>query len=432
MRGRRRFLGLTGAALAAPALLRAEGHVDAEVVVIGAGAAGIAAARQLLEWEYEVVVLEARARVGGRAWTDGGALGLAWDRGAQWLHNGGANPLRAEARALDLTLTDSVFEDMQVTRGAEGEVDEDAAEALLAALGRLDARTDAAEAAAGPGATLAALATGAPFEDAALALSALSMGGDPARVSLIDAATLASGEDALVEGGTGGLLQALARDLPVRTGHAVTRIDLRPADHVAVSGGFGTLRAGVVLVTVPPMVLARGGLRVTPELPDWKQAALSALGPAEFLKVGLRLEAPAPEEAEFAVDLDAVLAGRGALLHLDPRAPLASVLFAGAHASALSAEGPRAVAAAARAVLDHHTGLAAVAVDHHDWAADALSLGPWARVRPGADSAREDYAAAVDGRLFFAGEAAPGRLATTLGGAWAAGIAAAGEIWEAT
>lgn len=430
MAGRRRFLAFSAAALAAPMVLRAQTPLDAEVVVIGAGAAGIAAARQLIAWEYDVLLLEARDRVGGRAWTDGGALGLTWDRGAQWLHNGRANPLRAEAVAQGLALTESDFEDMQVTRG--GAPDSAEAEAFATALDRLDGRIDRAARGADPGATLADVPSDSRWDAAALRLAALSIGGDPGQVSLADAASLESGADALVDGGIGGLLVRLARGLPVSLGHAVTGIDLRPADHVVISGNFGALRAGVVLVTLPSAVLADGALRITPGLPSWKEEALEALGPAEFLKVGMRLAASVPEAAEFAVDLAAVEAGRAALLHVDPRMPVASVLFAGSHAAALRAEGRRATHAAARAVLRHHIGVDAVAVDSHDWAADPFSRGPWARPIPGADTARDDYAAPIDGRLFFAGEAAPGPLATTLGGAWQSGIDAAGEIWEAT
>lgn len=431
MAGRRRFLGLTAAALAAPMVVRAQPLLDVEVAVIGAGAAGIAATRQLIAWEYDVALLEARDRVGGRAWTDGGSLGLAWDRGAQWLHNGRANPLRAEARALGLALTDSDYDDMQVTRGAGG-ADDSARDALFEALAALDARMERAARTARPGATLAEIATGDSWDRAALQLSSVSMGGDPDEVSLMDTMLLESGDDVLVAGGTGGLLQGLARGLPVSLGHAVTAIDLRPADHVVISGAFGTLRAGVAVVTLPPAVLAGGAVRFTPGLPDRKREALAALGPAEFVKVGLRLPAALPDAAEFAVDLAAFERGQAALLHIDPRLPVASVIFAGRHAAALRHEGPRAVAEAARAVLRHHTGAEAVAVEAHDWASDPFSRGPWARVRPGADTARRDYAAALDNRLFFAGEAAPGPYGTTLGGAWNAGLAAAGQVWDAT
>jgi monoamine oxidase len=430
MTGRRRFLMLSGAALAAPSVVRAQTPLDAEVVVIGAGAAGIAAARQLIAWDYDVILLEGRDRIGGRAATDVGPLGLPWDLGAQWLHNGRSNPLRAEANAAGLILTPSQFEDLRVTGGAVSP--ESAGETLLEALERVYTRMDRASETALPGTTLAELDVSDDWEAAAVALSALTIGGDPGQVSLRDATLLESGEDVLVETGPAGLLQRLARGLPVRTGHGVTGLDLRPADHVTVTGEFGTLRAGLVLVSVPPSVLAAGAIRFTPELPDWKRAALSALEPADFLKVGLRLPDVPRDVSEFALDMPGLVAGQGALLHLDPRAPLASVLFAGAHARALSAEGPRAVAAAARTVLAHHTGMQAQATHSHDWAADPFSRGPWARPHPEADGARADYIRPIDDRLFFAGEAAPGPLATTLGGAWIAGGTAATAIWDVT
>lgn len=430
MTSRRRVMGLAAAALAAPRVLRADPLLDVEVAVIGAGAAGIAATTRLAAWGYDILLLEARERVGGRAWTHAGPLGLPWDRGAMWLHNGRANPLRPLARAAGLTLTRSHYEDLRVSGAATPPGD--AGEALIAALDRLGPRIDAAVSRSAPGATLATLTNGDRIETAALALAALAIGGDPAQVSLRDAAMQDSGEDALVAGGPGGLLRMLAAGLPMLTGHAVTAIDMRAAGHVAVSGGFGTLRAGAVVLTVPPPVLATGAIRFTPELPERKGAALAALGPAEFLKVGLRLPHTREDVPEFAVDIPAFVAGEGALLHIDPRAPLASVLFAGAHATALAAAGPRAAAAAASAVLRDHTGIGALVADSHDWDADPFSRGPWVRLRPGADTARADYVTPVDDRLFFAGEAAPGPLATTLGGAWQSGLDAADAIWAAT
>jgi monoamine oxidase len=428
MPGRRRVLALAAAALAAPRVLRSDIPLDAEVAVLGAGAAGIAAARQLVAWDYDVVLLEARTRVGGRAWTDASDLGLPWDAGAQWLHNGGLNPLAREAVELGLRLTPSHYYDMSVT----GHAAPDAAQRLMAGFGAVDEGIDGLAQEVPHETTLAGLLSGDVWKDAALWLSAMSMGGDPGEVSLRDTADLVSGEDRLVEGGPGGLLSALAEGLPVRRSHAVTAIDLRAAGHVTLSGGFGTLRAGAVVLTVPPAVLASGGIRFTPALPAEKEVAFAALGPAEFLKVGLRLDVRPPGAAEFAADLPSLLAGEGALLHLDPRAPLANVIFAGAEARALRTEGQDTAIARARDVLRRHTGAEAVSAAIHDWTADPLSRGPWARPRPGAATARADYAAPVEGRLFFAGEAAPGPMATSLGGAWTSGLAAAEAVWEVT
>jgi Monoamine oxidase len=90
-----------------------------------------------------------------------------------------------------------------------------------------------------------------------------------------------------------------------------------------------------------------------------------------------------------------------------------------------AATGPAGLVAAAQAVLHQHTGQRAIAVDTHDWRNDPFSGGTWALLQPGAASARQDYVTPVDDRLFFAGEAAPGPFATTLGGAWLSGLAAA-------
>lgn len=429
--GRRACLGLVGAAvLSAPRVLRAEPLRDVDVVVIGAGCAGISAARQLIAWDYEVAVLEARGRIGGRAWTDPGALGLPWDRGAQWLHNGGDNPLRRLARDLGLSLTASDFEDMTAT-GTPLDP-RDAAARLLSALDAFDAGLDAMADRLAPGANLAALLGRDAWADRALRLSAISLGGDPDQLSLADTIALASGEDWLVEGGTGGLLSRLAEGVPIHTGHAVTGIDLRPADHVAVTGDFGTIRAGQVVLTVPPPVLAAGGIRFTPDLPTAHREAMAALEGAEFLKVGFRLAERPAEAAEFQLDLPRLEAGEGALIHLDPRMPVAAVIFSGRPAEALRRAGAPAVIAEAEERLRFHTGLGPVAAAWQDWSADPFSLGTWARPRPGAEGAREIYASPIDNRLFMAGEASPGPQAQTLGGAWEAGRAAAEAIWEVT
>ncbi|MBX9594806.1 MAG: FAD-dependent oxidoreductase, partial [Roseomonas sp.] len=78
-----------------------------DLLVIGAGAAGIAAARTAMEAGRSVLVLEARGRPGGRALTDTARLGLPYDLGATWLHQAVTNPLVPLAVRLGVTLHDS-------------------------------------------------------------------------------------------------------------------------------------------------------------------------------------------------------------------------------------------------------------------------------------------------------------------------------------
>ena len=82
----------------------AEPVVDADVAVVGAGAAGLAAARRLREQGLRVLVLEARDRIGGRAHTVTTASGFAADLGCGWLHSADRNPWVAIARNLGLTI----------------------------------------------------------------------------------------------------------------------------------------------------------------------------------------------------------------------------------------------------------------------------------------------------------------------------------------
>src|SRR3954453_19778231 len=96
---RRSFLAASAMLAARPAFAQKPAGGDAEVVVVGAGAAGIAAARRLAAEKVNVLVFEAQDRIGGRCATDTKTFGVPFDLGAHWIHNPDSNPLLAAAPA---------------------------------------------------------------------------------------------------------------------------------------------------------------------------------------------------------------------------------------------------------------------------------------------------------------------------------------------
>lgn len=425
----RRALMAAGAAwMGAPAIVRAARPVEADVVVIGAGAAGLAAARALRAGGRRVVVLEARNRIGGRAHTDTSALGLPFDRGAHWLHSAEVNPFLADARRLGRRTWLSGADGLTLLRAGRPLKDGEAQ--LEAAMAQLERRV-VRRSLLGVDFALGQ-AAGDELQQVAAEYAAFTLATDRDRLSVQDFGALADGEDYVVEGGFGQLVADLAADVPVRTGHGVQKIDWRASDRVRVLGAFGALDARQVVITVPPPVLASGAIAFDPPLPVLRQAALDALQGGAFIKVGLRLDRPLTQAPEFAFDMDAALRHETTALYVDPRLPLATVIFSGRHARTLSRAGPGALTAAGREALVAMLGSSLqgriTATTVADWTSDPFALGAYSVVKVGQARARQVYGTPIDHRLFFAGDSDGKAYAVTVMGARRSGEAAARAI----
>lgn len=415
---------------------------DADILVIGAGAAGIAAARAARAAGRRVRLLEARGRVGGRAVTDT-SLGVPFDLGATWLHAAERNPLVPRARALGVPLADSDRARREVTflggrRASEAEV-----AAYDGAWAGFEAAIAARAAAPGPDipAALAAPQGGAWDATVAAWQGEVIAAWPLAAMSLHDfAANLLSGGNLLPAGGLGALVARLAEGLPVACGARVTRLRWGGPEAVA-EGPFGTLRARAVICTVPTSLLAGAAIRFDPPLPQPVQQAAHDLPLGAAIKVGLRAAGEDRLGLPDHASTDRLVAPGEALVPITfwPQGlPVASAWIGGPLAAEVEREGPGAAEAlvlaeiVARLGADARFAFRAGAVVSA-WRSDPFARGVYSHARVGAAGARATLAAPLaGGRLCFAGEACHATLAGTVGGAWLSGEAAARHALAAT
>ncbi len=279
--------------------------VTRRVIVVGAGVAGLIAARLLVDAGVEVVVLEARARVGGRCFTQdiGGAQ---VDVGAAWIHGWTDNPVAELAEALGLGHRLHDYEPDRIVDAVAGADVESAAYAAAEAQGELlYTRLAALRAALGPTASLQDAIDrlvsdlGLVGQDERLLRFVLEQmtievdyGGPATRTSLelFDNDEYFGLDDHLLTGGYEALTAALAVGLDIRLSQPVTAIE-HDAIEVRVTTST-TFVADRVIVTIPVGVLQTDSIRFTPALPVAKRAALARLEMGSLEKVVLRFAAP--------------------------------------------------------------------------------------------------------------------------------------------
>jgi monoamine oxidase len=419
-----------------------------DVAVVGAGAAGIAAARALRDMGLHCVVLEASSRVGGRAFTDTASLGAPFDQGAVWLHDADNNPLTPLALRGGFTLREQAGtrrrRDILLVDGRPATEAERAAHDAA-----FDAWEEAAErraAAGGPDIPLAeAVPRGGKWDaTAAYWFGDMISGVDPRRFSLRDYVdTAIGGRNPELREGFGTLVARQAEGLPVALGAPVERVETGgPGGAVALEGPRGRGRARACIVTVSTGVLASGAIRFEPALPPDVLDAIAGLPQGLLSKVALRAARPdrlgLPEFGRLGRRVEGEGDGPASWV-LWPFGRDHAIGYVGGKAAwRLSREGPAASEAFARAELARYFGAARVASAFRPsavvtrWAEDPLFRGAYSHALVGQAGARAVLrdAAVADGRLRFAGEACHERYAGTVGGAWASGVRAARAVAE--
>jgi monoamine oxidase len=410
-------------------LLQERKRQDVDVLVIGAGAAGIGAANSILDGGLSVTVLEAKDRDGGRAFTEYDAFGFAFDHGCAWIHESEKNPFMAVVEALGYeTITTEKFQKVFVG----GDPVEDAKllrERMNAVAGRWQAaakkRPDApASMVSAPEHRLDPMAAEVlgPLE-LALELDQFAVGEFQSIVE--------EKNDRLVKGGLGNVVHAFAQGLPIEL-ESPAEIIKWSKEGVEVESNGRVFRAKELVLTVSPAVLRK--MKFDPPLPEWKLEAIERMQMASFEKVALRfapgtLDGVAPFERACGFDRE----GRSFELLMKPWGQDVAVLMDGADtAKDKLAEPEQASIDHAIDVLAHHYGEHVRAAFQHgertEWTLDPHVLGTWAVSKVGTDTDRTAYAAPVEGVLRFAGEACGGEWAATVNGAFFNGHDVGAEV----
>jgi monoamine oxidase len=430
---RRDFLSASAALAMTPALGgRAWGAPlprEADIVVIGAGAAGIAAARRIQAANRKVIVVEAAGQAGGRCLTDTATFELPFDRGARWLHNPETNPMVKLARAAGLDIFSAPLgQKIRIGRryARAGETEE-----FLAALVRANRAID--DASRGKADISCAAALPKDLGDwagtAEFVLGANATAKDLKDVSAIDRARAQDRNAAIgCRQGLGALIAKLGEQLPLALSTPVSHVAWSGRD-VTVETPAGRIAARAAIVTVSSNVLAAGNIKFTPEIPKRQLDAAAKLSLGSYDHIALLLPGNPLGLARDDVVIEQSSSTRTALLFGNiGGSSLCSIDVAGSFGRDLSSQGEPAMIAFAVEWLTKLFGSdIAAAIKKSSatrWNAAPFALGAMSSAPPGAQPSRKILTEPI-GSLFLAGEATHETLWGTVDGAWESGERAA-------
>ena len=262
---------------------------EADIVVIGAGAAGIAAARRILAANRKVIVIEATGEVGGRCLTDTATFDVPFDRGARWMHNPDTNPMIRLARSSGLDVYPAPLgRKIRVGRrfARAGETEE-----FLAALVRANRAIDVAS----RGKVDVSCASVLPKDlgdwagTAEFVLGANATGKDLKDLSAVDKVHALERNAAIAcRQGLGTLIAKLGEQVPLALSTPASRVAWSGRD-VTVETPAGKIAARAAIVTVSSNVLAAGNIKFTPEIPKRQLDAAAKLSLGSYDRIVLQL-----------------------------------------------------------------------------------------------------------------------------------------------
>ena len=407
-----------------------------EVIVIGAGAAGLAAAKRLAELGRSTTVIEASHRIGGRAYSEEIGPGTWFDLGCSYLHQGDVNPfvdiadlqgfvIGREHGDLFALHRSGIYRDGRPLAGSERQ-------SYIAYREGCDERVYVPRAAEQDVAIADLVDLDDRYAMTYANLMAAINGCDIDQISAADAAAFWPGPDFPIRDGYGNLVASWGRDVAVELNCRAETVDWSGTG-VKVATPRGTLHAATVLCTVSTGILASGQIEFVPPLPASKQEAIGGLPMGLLNKTCLYFDRDVfgPEGRGFHFvcrDEPGAVGFEASIMGLDT----AVVFYGGRFSAWLEKQGPQAAHAYA---LDHVSEAFGNDMRRHArrsiataWNSEPTTLGSYSCALPGEADQRKLLAKPLAERIYFAGEATQTGDHATCHGAYRSGIRAADEI----
>ena len=402
-----------------------------DVIIVGAGAAGLSAARTLADAGVTYRVMEARDRIGGRAWTETETFGVPYDRGGHWLHDSNVNPWIAYAKANGF----SVYEDPgEEATFANGDVlGSDQIDAIYEAIEEIGSQIVLAGSKGDDQSVDRFFDLENPAHRGAASFFIHDFWGKELKdISTAEFYWRDLGEDWICREGFGALVAHYGRDVPVALNMQVRKIDWSGAG-VRVEMANGTLEAKAVILTPSTGLLASGQIRFDPVLPQEKVEAVNAFTMGVYNHVAMMFRSDVfdlgadgyPQPANRTMDQPSLVSnvsGTGLCM-----------LWTGGDLSRdLEQAGIDAAVdfglSQVRAMLGAGVEKDFVKGYFTRWGQDPWTLGSYATKQPGTPGTRAGLRASVANRLYFAGDQCHQQLPSTIAGAYESGIETARQV----
>jgi len=416
------------------------------VLIVGAGIAGLAAARELQRQDREVLVIEARDRIGGRIWTNTIWSDCPLDLGASWIHGITDNPiteLAAQSRARTVT-TDyddaSIYDTTGLPLDRSGErrleqLEEDIAQVLREA--QDEDPDQAVQVVVEAGLLWSDLSPAEQIEARFILNSMLEQEYAGSTVELsthwFDADGQFKGGDVLFPGGYGQIVDYLAAGLPLVLEQIVHEVRVAETD-VTITTDTDTYVGEQAIITLPLGVLKTGQVAFSPALPATTQRAIDALGMGVLNKCYLRFPTVFWPEVDW---LQYIPRQNGHWVEwLNLARPAQQPVLLGFNAADFGREieawSDGQIVADALQTLGILFGRQIpdpVGFQITRWASDPFARGSYTFNALGSiPDMRDELARPITGRLHFAGEATHREYFGTVHGAYLSGLRAAQEV----